>query len=303
MPMAKPRNSLVRIAVRLGYALEAAPVALALGLFKLLPVDAASALGGRIARFVGPLLPVARVARRNLERCFPEMDAAQRRRVLRDMWDNLGRVLAEYPHLGDFTSYAPNAHVEVIGVENVDLLRDDGKPGLFFSGHLGNWELNSHSVFMRGIPIVLFYRAPNNPFVDAMLTRARGHVATRSIPKGPRGARDGISVLARGGHIGMLVDQKMNDGIAVPFFGRPAMTAPALAQLALRFDCPVVPARIERLRGTRFRLTFYPPLEIPRTGDRSTDVRAIMTEVNRILEGWVRETPSQWLWPHRRWPD
>lgn len=95
----------------------------------------------------------------------------------------------------------------------------------------------------------------------------------------------------------------MNDGIAVPFFGRPAMTAPALAQFALRFDCPVVPARVERLGGARFRLTIQPPLEIQKSGDRQADVLAAMTEVNRIIEGWVRDRPDQWLWLHRRWPD
>ena len=89
----------------------------------------------------------------------------------------------------------------------------------------------------------------------------------------------------------------------MPFFGRDAMTAPALAQFALRFDCPVVPMRAERTNGARFHIRFYPPLDMPRTGDRQADTLAIMTEVNRIIEGWVRERPEQWLWLHRRWGD
>jgi KDO2-lipid IV(A) lauroyltransferase len=95
----------------------------------------------------------------------------------------------------------------------------------------------------------------------------------------------------------------MNDGIPVPFFGRPAMTAPALAQLALRFDCAIVPARVERLKGARFRLTVFPPLELPRTGNRHADTLAIMTRVNAILESWIRARPELWFWLHRRWPD
>jgi len=95
----------------------------------------------------------------------------------------------------------------------------------------------------------------------------------------------------------------MNDGIPIPFFGRPAMTAPALAEFALRFDCPVVPARVERLRGARFRITLYPPMDLPRTGDRRADVVAIMTKINAVIEEWVRERPDQWLWLHNRWPD
>ena len=101
----------------------------------------------------------------------------------------------------------------------------------------------------------------------------------------------------------MLVDQKMNDGIAVPFFGRAAMTAPALAQLGLRYRCPVVPVRLERLAGCRFRVTIHPPLSFPDTGDQAADVRTTMTAVNALLEGWIRAGPEQWLWLHRRWPD
>ena len=101
----------------------------------------------------------------------------------------------------------------------------------------------------------------------------------------------------------MLVDQKLNDGIAVPFFGRPAMTAPALGLLALRVDCTVLPTRVERLNHARFRLTLYPPLELPRSGDRDANVAALMTAVNTTLEGWIRERPEQWFWVHSRWPD
>ena len=109
--------------------------------------------------------------------------------------------------------------------------------------------------------------------------------------------------MRRGGHVSLLADQKLNEGIAVPFFGRPAMTAPALALLALRFGCAILPARVERLRGARFRLTLYPPLDMPRSGDRDGDVMTIMTAVNATLEAWISERPEQWFWVHSRWPD
>jgi KDO2-lipid IV(A) lauroyltransferase len=101
----------------------------------------------------------------------------------------------------------------------------------------------------------------------------------------------------------MLADQKMNDGIPVPFFGRMAMTSSALAALALRFDCDVLPARVERLGGAAFRLTVFPALPLPRSGDHHADVAALMARVNRILEQWIRDRPEQWFWLHRRWPD
>lgn len=302
-PMAEPRSAFASLARRLVRWLEAAGIVSVLAFFRLLPLDAASALGGWLCRRIGPWLPVSRDAERNLRRCFPEKSPKEIRRLLVGMWDNLGRVFGEYPHLGDFRLYAPRSHVEVIGAENVDLLREDGKPGIFFSAHLGNWEIAALSVSRRGLPIALIYRAPNNPVVDALIQWARSHVVHETMPKGTEGARRALAILRDGGHLGMLVDQKMNDGIPVPFFGRPAMTAPALAQFALRFDCPAVPVRVERVRGTRFRITLSPPLEIEKTGDRHRDILAFMTRVNAIIEGWIRERPEQWLWLHRRWPD
>jgi KDO2-lipid IV(A) lauroyltransferase len=123
------------------------------------------------------------------------------------------------------------------------------------------------------------------------------------VPKGGLAARRAIEALKEGRHLALLIDQKMNDGIPVPFFGRPAMTAPAVAQLALRFDCAVVPARVERTEGAHFRLVVSPPLEIVRTGDRNADILALMTRINSVLESWIRERPEMWFWLHRRWPD
>ena len=152
-----------------------------------------------------------------------------------------------------------------------------------------------------GISVAQIYRAANNPSVDRMIIRFRGD--GELIPKGAVAARRAIAVLRRGMHLTMLADQKMNDGIPVPFFGRTAMTSSALASLALRFDCDVLPVRVERLGGARFRLTVFPPLPLPRSGDRHADVAALMARVNQILEEWIRDRPEEWFWLHRRWPD
>jgi KDO2-lipid IV(A) lauroyltransferase len=116
------------------------------------------------------------------------------------------------------------------------------------------------------------------------------------------GAREIISILKKGEHVGMLVDQKLNEGMAIPFFGRDAMTAEAVALFALRIKCKLYPARIERLHGVHFRFSIYPPLHVENTGDREKDVRKVLTDINMLLESWIRERPEQWLWTHRRWP-
>ena len=266
-----------------------------------LAYDKASALGGRIGRVIGPRLKVTGLARRNLSRAFPERTPEEIEAIIGDMWDNLGRTAFEFPHLDRLRFYEADSIVEVTGAENIDFLKDDGKPGIFFSGHLANWETAAISVVQRGLPIHLIYRAPNNPRMERLFNH-RHPGAGELIRKGPLGARRALARLKEGGHLGILADQKMNDGIPVPFFGRDAMTAPAVAQLALKFNCPVVPVRVERLGGARLRITHFPPMEIEKTGDRHADVAALMARINALLEGWIRERPAQWLWVHNRWP-
>ena len=270
-------------------------------LFGALPLDRASALGGWIGRNVGPRLAITARARANLRHAFPDLDAAGIERVTRGMWDNLGRVVAEYSHLGDFHIYEDD-RVEVIGVDHAERLRDDGIGGIFFAAHLANWELPSLAASQRGLPLVQIYRAANNPHVDRLIVRAREAVGGAHHPKSPAGARELLKALRRGEHLALLVDQKFNEGIAVPFFGRDAMTAPAPAELALRFQVPLVPVRVERLDGARFRVTVYPPMTLRDTGDRAADVLDAMTRINALFEDWIRERPEQWLWLHRRWP-
>ena len=274
------------------------------GLFKALTLDTASELGGGLLRTLGPRLSVSKRARRNLTRAFPEKTPAEIETIVRAMWDNLGRTTAEFAHLPEFDPYGDDGRVVVEGAEHIDLLRDDGKPGLFFACHLANWEVQIFALTRRGIPAAVTYRASNNPKVEALYHRARsGPFSGTWIAKGAKGARKIIDTLRQGGHVAMLVDQKMNDGIPVPFFGRDAMTAPALAQLALKYGCPVVPCRIRRTTGARFRITFLPPMTLPDSGDRVADVASLMQAVNALIEDWVREEPAQWLWLHRRWPD
>jgi len=271
-------------------------------LVKLLPLNWASAFGGFLGRSIGPALGISNRARRNLAIAFPTITPAETERLVRAMWDNLGRTVMEYPLLKRIRVEGKDAHVELIGSEYLSLLKNDDKPGLFFSGHLANWEIPAICVAKLGLTPHLIYRSPNNPYVEKLFQRRHLKDSTL-IQKGAKGARIALKALLAGGHLGMLVDQKMNDGIAAPLFGHDAMTAPALAQLALKFDCPVIPIRVERLEGLSFRVTCYPPLEIKASDEKTADIQAVTTEVNRILEGWIREQPAQWLWLHNRWPD
>ena len=270
-------------------------------LLRLLPIDWASGLVGALARSIGPKLSVSNRARRNIQRALPELNARERETVVRDMWDNLGRVVGEYPHIGKLHARGTGNRLEIIGADFIDQLRDDDKPGIFMMAHLGNWEFSGLASSQRGLAVDRVYRQANNRLTEWLLSQGRASIEGALIPKGPAGAKQILSSLKAGNHLALLVDQKMNDGVPVPFFGTDAMTAPALAQLALRLKCPVVPVRVKRLKGAKFQVIVSPPMEFTPTGNRQADVLAYMTKINKIIESWIRDTPGQWLWIHNRW--
>lgn len=265
---------------------------------RLMPLDAASALGGWAGRMIGPHVSAHKTALKNLKFAMPELTDAQAAKITEDMWDNFGRVFGEYPHL---PRRALSDRLTIDGAEHVRKAVAEGKTILFISGHMGNWEMAPKTAWMLGVPLVLVYRPANNPVVDKLIHYIRGSYYAGMFRKGPSAAIRVVKALKKGQAVGMLVDQKMNDGISVPFFGHPAMTAPAMAQFGLKYDLAVIPARVVRTSGAHFVTKILPPLELKRTGNEKHDAANIMVQVNEMLEGWIRENPAQWLWVHKRW--
>lgn len=264
------------------------------GLFRIMPLDCASAAGGAIGRIIGPHLGTSRKALSHLATALPDISEENRHVIVKDMWDNLGRVIAEYPHL------------EKIGRERVSLECapetiqpiEKNAPFILISGHLANWEIGASLMLAHfNRPIDITYRAPNNPYVDRMLIKIRSlDGKIRGYPKSREGGQEIIRGLRAGHSIGILIDQKYNEGIAVPFFGRLAMTNPVFIQLSRKFGCPIIPARIERTNGAHFKVTLHPPLIV--TEQKTED---IIAQIHALLEGWISERPGQWLWLHKRW--
>jgi KDO2-lipid IV(A) lauroyltransferase len=287
---------------RWAHRLEGWGAVLLSGVLGLLPIEWASAAGGAVGRRIGPRLGITKRARVNLRRAYPELSDTAIDAIIAGMWDNLGRVAAEYPHLREIRIFAPGGRVETHGFEHMDRAVAAGRSMIIFSGHIANWEVGALAAVQYGIPVTQIYRAANNPRTDTLIARFRGDRGAYA-PKNAATARRAFAALSRGEHLTMLADQKLNEGIAAPFFGRPAMTTSALALLALRFNCDVLPARVERLRGARFRLTVFPPLPLRRTGDQAADIAMLTEAVNATLESWIRDRPELWLWLHNRWPD
>jgi KDO2-lipid IV(A) lauroyltransferase len=271
------------------YLIEALMILILFGFFKIIPATWASNIGGWLGRTIGPRLAASRKALRNIQNALPEGDHAK---ILNGMWDNLGRTFAEYPHL----KHLAKNNVELIGAQHLTNSKDE--PAIIFAAHLANWELCplapalQHDYLTHSI-----YRAPNNPLADKVLMKCRNLGGKlQPIPKSKSGTRQIVKRLKNKDHLGFLIDQKYNEGVAVPFLHAPAMTSSAYIQLAQKFDCPLIPAQIERLGGANFRVTIHTPI---RTKDKSE--QQLLTQTHEMLEDWIKARPEQWLWLHRRW--
>jgi KDO2-lipid IV(A) lauroyltransferase len=284
------------------YVLEYALFRSVMGLFRVLGLKNASDFGGWLARSIGPRIPVTRRARRNMMHALPELSDGERNAYIAAMWDNLGRTFAEYAHLDKFWALKPGARIEIVNIEHAEAAIAKGKGGLFVSGHCGNWELMPRCIGDRGLKGTLVYRPPNNPWVDAWISKQRRIGLPTIAAKGADGARAIVRTLKDNAFLAMLVDQKMNEGISVPLFGRPAMTATGAPTLSIRHRAPIVPAWCERLPNQHFRVTVYPEIPIPSTGDRDKDTYELALALNQFLEARIRENPANWLWLHSRWP-
>jgi KDO2-lipid IV(A) lauroyltransferase len=274
---------------------------LAFGALRLLGLRAASGLGGFLLPLLGPLTRHHRHMMENLRLALPER-AAEHRAIARAAWENLGRTAFEYAHLDRIWDFdGGRVHSDEATKQAFARLRAEGRPVLMFAAHLGNWELPAVVAATLGHRGAILYRTPNNRFIAADILRRRAPIMGELIPAGLSAPIRMAEALERGLSLGMLVDQRFGRGPLVPFFGHPAASNPFLARLARRFEAPVYGMRAIREPGPRFRIELVGPVTLPRDAAGRVDVAAATAAVNRIIEGWIREDPGQWLWMHRRW--
>jgi KDO2-lipid IV(A) lauroyltransferase len=269
--------------------------------------DRCAEVFGALARRIGPWLGVSKLGRQQLRAAYPEKTDLEIEVMLAGVWDNLGRWVAETLHidrLWDWDILRPyDSRMVGDGVEKLLELRDDGKPSLVFACHIGNWEIAAVAAAALGADFAVLFRPPNNPLAAEIIHELRRTTMGRLIPANRVAPVALASELARGAHVGMLVDQFAHHGTPVTFFGRACPANPTIARLARHFECEVRGVRAIRLPGTRFRLELTDPLDLPRDADGKIDIDASMQMIISIVEGWIRETPEQWLWLHRRWRD
>ena len=287
---------------RLLWACEAALVRILLFACRLFSPDRASAAGRRLMRWLGPRLEKTGWLARNIKVAFPEKSPAEADALLRDIWGNIGSVVAEYAHLETICGREAEERLEIVTRGDIEAFKGTGKPAIFVAGHLANWEVTPTGSLLMGAPVKVVYSPLQHPWIDRMMRRKRERLGGDLV-----NLQDGIRAMVRhlrsGSSIGLLVDQRSDRGEPVPFFGQDMLTTTIPARLALRYGCELVPVRAERLEGARFRVTFYEPIEPdPAIEEESQQVLAMTTKINALFEAWIRERPHEWFCSKRKWP-
>jgi KDO2-lipid IV(A) lauroyltransferase len=264
-------------------------------------------LFGRIARLIGPLTREQKIGRANLTAAFPEKSPAQIEAILSGVWDNLGRLGAEFAHLDHIWEHDP-AHPEDSRIEipfrTHELfaqIRLNEKPALIFASHLGNWELPALAAVAHGLDTATLYRRPNISSASRVIEQMRAVKMGTLIPASHDAPFRLAQALQNGQHVAMLVDQYFTNGVEVTFFGRKTKANPMMARLLRQIECPIYGVRIIRLPGHRFRIELSEEVMPVRDAAGHIDVQGTMQAITSVLEGWIREYPDQWLWLHRRW--
>ena len=276
----------------------------ALALARKLPAERATDLAERAGRRFAHRLPRAKRARTNMALAFPDRSDAELDEMVRGVWGNVARTIAEYVFLDelfDFDVENPDAgRVEVSGIDNFVKVRDGGRPAIIFTAHTGNWEILPVGAAAYDLNVTALFRTPNNPYLAEYLLAARTTEKGHLVPSRAGAAWALGRVLEKNGAVGVLVDQHFKRGVPITFMGRPALGNPLVAKLARQYDCDIHPARCVRLPGGRFRLELEDAIDVPRR-DGQIDVKALTQALADVVERWVREHPEQWLWLHRRW--
>ena len=272
---------------------EAAGLFLLIGILKILPRRAASALMSLLLRTVGPRTRWQNRSLEHLSFALPHLTDAQKQTALTDMWDNLGRNIGEYFHIKKLLN---NSDLTISGLEHID----KSKGGFLVSGHFGNWELLPLLLHLPGQSGGLIYRPMNNPIANQVF---KARIAANKISifeKGREGAVGMLKVIKNGGLMIMLTDQTLREGDKVPFFGQDVPTATSHIKLAAKTSLPIYMVRCQRVSGAQHLMKIHPPIYIDKNADAEA-LAAHAEHMNQIFEDWIENAPGQWLWPHRRW--
>ncbi len=267
-------------------------------IFKIIGPSLSSNISGKIFEKIGPFFRSKKIIHSNIKNAFPQIDSKEIEKITKSMWNNYGRVFAEYMFIKDFRYGKLSSRIQINGSEILDELKRSNKQAVFVSGHFSNFELMAMSIEKNGIDLSAIYRPLNNIFLNEIMERIRKkYICKKQIKKGIGGLKKLISLKKNNFSTALMIDQRVSEGVLSEFFNRKALTTTIPAQLVKKFDACIIPVYIERIKNINFKITINKPIYF----SQETSIEKITDELNQILEKMILKKPEHWIWSHNRW--
>ena len=267
-------------------------------LFKILGLNISSALGGKLFEKIGPLFRSKKLIHSNLKKAFPDISLDHLNGITKMMWNNYGRVFAEYMFIKKYREDRSNKNIIIEGQEILEDIKKKNKSVVFISGHLSNFELMAMHIEKSGIKLSAIYRPLNNIFLNKIMERIRKkYICKYQIKKGIGGMKKLMHLKKLNYSTALMIDQRVSQGIRSDFFNQKALTTTIPAQLVKKFKIPIVPIFIERINNINFKIVIKNPI----TFDNKETTKTITDKLNLVLEKMISYKPELWIWSHNRW--
>lgn len=253
------------------------------------------AMGRLFRRVIGPVIGARGRIGANLAHVWPHLAPADHARLTAQVMDNFGRALIEVFSGAEFAARAAGAPVEGEGLASLQAAHAAGRPVVLVTAHLGNYDAARAWLLARGFRVGGFYRPLSNPLFNPRYVAAISAIGQPLFPAGREGMAGMVRFLRGGGMLGLVADHHIGTGQPMDFLGKPALTALSAAELALRYDAPLVPVYgIRQPDGLSFRIRIEAPVP-------PSDPRRMTAALNASAGAVIAAHPGQWFWLHRRW--
>ena len=266
-------------------------------LMRLLGYKIASEIGCFLGKTFGPLFRSKKIIKNNLIKFDNSITPEIIKRISKEMWENYGRILAEYPFISSFRKGELDKYIKIENKEKLEEIKK-GEPVVFISAHFSNFELMAMAIEKAGVSLSAIYRPLNNRMVNSIMEPLRKkYICKNQIKKGINGVRESLKFFKQGVSIAIMIDQRVSEGEKIKFFNHPAYTTTIPAQFVKKFGCKIQPVHIERYDKINFKISFDEQLIF----EESADNTSISLKLNQWLENKIKKNPSQWIWTHDRW--
>ena len=272
-------------------------------IFKIIGLKLSSKLGEIIGKYFGPLFRKKAIAKKNILIAFPNINETSIDQIIDNMWRNIGSIFGEYIHINKFSIQDEEKNKIVFtNKNNLQILKNNKKPIVFFSGHFANFELMAKCLRELEFNIGAIYRPLNNIFLNPIMEFIRKkYICSIQIEKGSAGTKKLIKHISTNNPLALMIDQRLSSSIRVPFFNQPATTTTTPAQLSIKYDALLVPVFLKRLKKTKYEFFIEEPLVVKKTNNYEKDIFNITEIMNKKIEEFIKVDPANWLWSHDRW--